>query len=79
MTAIAGGLPYIVKLEETGLIVKRNDHEALAVNAVRLLEDRKLAGAIARRAREVCSRYHWPWIKEEWLSAYRSLALRGKE
>jgi glycosyltransferase involved in cell wall biosynthesis len=74
VTTNAGGLPYIVKHEETGLMVERGDHEALAANAIRLIEDQKLASDIARRAREECARYAWPQIKEQWLAVYRALA-----
>ncbi|HYY59203.1 MAG TPA: glycosyltransferase family 4 protein, partial [Pyrinomonadaceae bacterium] len=39
VTTNAGGIPYIVKHEETCLMVERNDHEAMAAAAIRLLED----------------------------------------
>jgi len=74
VTTNAGGLPYIVKHEETGLMVERDDHEALAANAIRLLEDQELADSIVRRAKEECTRYAWPQIKEQWLAVYRALA-----
>src|SRR5215475_9785987 len=76
VTTKAGGLPYIVKHEETGLMVERDDHQALAANAIRLLEDQEFAAAIARRAREECARYAWSEIKEQWLAVYRALASR---
>src|SRR5262245_35109864 len=73
VTTKAGGLPYIVKHEETGLMVECDDHEALAANAIRLLEDQELAAAIARRAREECARYEWSQVKGRWLAVYRAL------
>jgi L-malate glycosyltransferase len=78
VTTNAGGLPYIVKHEETGLMVECDDHEALAANAIRLLEDQELAAAIARRAREECARYAWPQIKRQWLAVYRALCRERK-
>jgi L-malate glycosyltransferase len=78
VTTDAGGLPYIVKSEETGLMVERGDYEALAEGAIRLIEDQELASAIARRARQECARYAWPQIKEQWLAVYRALAQPGK-
>jgi glycosyltransferase involved in cell wall biosynthesis len=78
VTTKAGGLPYIMKHEETGLMVERDDHEALAANAIRLLEDQEFAAAIARRAREECAQYAWPQIKGQWLAVYRALAHRRK-
>jgi len=74
VTTNAGGVPYIVRHEETGLMVGRDNHEALAANAIRLLEDQELAAAIARRAREECAQYAWPQIKGQWLAVYRELA-----
>jgi len=74
VTTNAGGVPYIVKHEETGLMVGRDNYEALAANAIRLLEDQELAAAIARRAREECAQYDWQRIKGQWLEVYRDLA-----
>jgi glycosyltransferase involved in cell wall biosynthesis len=54
-------------------MVERDDHEALAANAIRLLEDQELAAAIASRAREECAQYAWPQIKGQWLEIYRAL------
>jgi L-malate glycosyltransferase len=73
VTTNAGGVPYIVRHEETGLMIERDNHEALAANAARLLEDQELAAAIARRAREECAQYAWPLIKGQWLAVYRDL------
>jgi glycosyltransferase involved in cell wall biosynthesis len=73
VTTNAGGLPYIVKHEETGMMVSCGDDEALAANAMRLLEDQELAARIAVNAREECAKYTWPLIKDEWLSIYRGL------
>lgn len=74
VTTNAGGLPYIVKHEETGLMVQCGDHEALAANAIRMIEDQELAAGIARRARAECARYTWPVVKEQWLAIYHALA-----
>ncbi|MGE0131166.1 MAG: glycosyltransferase family 4 protein, partial [Blastocatellales bacterium] len=73
VTTNAGGLPYMMKHGETGLMVQRGDHESLAANAIRLIEDQALAAGIARRARDECARYTWPLIKEQWLAVYRAL------
>src|SRR5262249_40922960 len=74
VTTNAGGVPYIVKHEETGLMVGRDNYEALAANAIRLLEDQELAAAIARCACEECAQYDWQRIKGQWLEVYRDLA-----
>lgn len=74
VTTNAGGIPYMVENEATGLLVERNDQEALAHCVLRLLEGPALASALASRARTECEKYRWPAVKEQWLSLYRELA-----
>jgi L-malate glycosyltransferase len=70
----AGGIPYLVMPEQTGLLVACNDHEAMALSALRLLEDQPLAVAITDRARRECEKYRWSAVRSEWLRLYRELA-----
>lgn len=74
VTTNAGGIPYIVRHEETGLMVQCEDYESLAACAIRLLEDGDLAQALIAKARAECAKYSWPSVREEWLKAYRELA-----
>src|SRR5690606_27227995 len=50
----AGGIPFIVRHEENGLLVSVDDHEGLAREALRLLDDEALSASIARAARSEC-------------------------
>jgi L-malate glycosyltransferase len=70
----AGGIPYIITHEQTGLLVACDDHPAMALSAIRLLEDPELAASIARRARLECEKYQWPAVRNDWLSLYGGLA-----
>jgi L-malate glycosyltransferase len=70
----AGGIRYIVTHEKTGLLVPKNDHEAMASCAIRLLESQEFASSIARNAYEECPAYAWPAVREKWLAAYVRLA-----
>jgi len=79
VTTDAGGVPYIVTHERTALIVPRDDHAALAAQAMRLLEDDTLAVTLARNGREACVQYAWPAVREAWLTAYHSLGPAGHE
>lgn len=72
----AGGIPYIIKHEQTGLLVPKNDHEAMAARAMQLLESPSLAESIAHNAHEECPAYTWEAVRETWLSAYLELAGR---
>jgi len=78
VTTNAGGIPYIVEQERTGLLVERNDHEALAAAALRLLEDGDLAARLARAARAECDKYKWAAVRGEWLQFYEEVAGRGE-
>jgi len=71
VTTSAGGIPYIVTNEETGLLVDCNDHKALAEAALRVLGDPELAARMTTRARqEVLDRYTWTAVHREWRRAY---------
>lgn len=68
-----GAIPYIMTNEVTGLIVERDDHQALAAAALRLLDNNELAGKLARNAHEASRKFTWPHIRGEWLKLYRKL------
>jgi L-malate glycosyltransferase len=72
----AGGIRCIVTHEQTGLLVPRNDHDAMAAWAMCLLESPQLASNIARNAYEECASYKWDAVREKWLAAYSRLAGR---
>ena len=74
VTTDAGGVPYIVTQGETALIVPRNDHQAMAAQAMRLLDDDALAVHLARNGRAACTRFTWPAVRDAWLGAYAELA-----
>ena len=70
----AGGIPWIVTHERTGLLVPKNDHDAMAACAIRLLESPALMESIVRNAYEECPRYTWEAVRERWLTTYMELA-----
>ncbi|HEV2801800.1 MAG TPA: glycosyltransferase family 4 protein [Pyrinomonadaceae bacterium] len=74
VTTDAGGIPYILTDGETGLMVRRGDHEVLAAAALRLLEDEALAERLTRNALAACRRYSWAAVRDEWLKLYFELA-----
>ena len=77
ITTSAGGIRYIVTHERTGLMVPKNDHEAMASWAIRLLESPELASSIARNAYEECSSlYVWEAVRDLWVEHYTKLAGR---
>jgi len=76
VTTDAGGIPYIVTHEETCLMIPRNDHEAMAASALRLLTDSELAVRITRQAREASRKFTWDAVRDEWLALYHELCFR---
>lgn len=76
ITTSAGGIKCIVTHEKTGILVPKNDHEAMASWAIKLLEAPEFAAAIARNAYEECTAYTWEAVRASWLAAYARLAGR---
>jgi glycosyltransferase involved in cell wall biosynthesis len=70
----AGGIPYIVTHEKTGLLVDLNDHNAMAECALRLLEDPDLVERMTRAAYAELEQYQWPNIRQQWVDVYHELA-----
>ena len=71
VTTRAGGIPYIVKHEENGLLVDCDSDEALAAAALRLFSEPDLAVRLADRARgDVLSKYTWAVVRNGWRRAY---------
>ncbi len=70
----AGGIPYIVKDGETGLLVEKNDHRALAEKAMFLLENTEFAGQIITNGFAESTKYQWESVKDKWLNLYFELA-----
>ena len=70
VTTDAGGIPYLVFHEKTGLLVPINDPEALASSAARLLTSQDLASHIADNAYNLSLAHTWPVVREQWLQLY---------
>jgi glycosyltransferase involved in cell wall biosynthesis len=75
VTTDAGGIPYIVSHERTGLMAPSGDAAAMAAAALRLLREPGLASRLAGEARAEClARYVWPAVRDEWVRLYARLA-----
>lgn len=69
----AGGIPYIVRHEESALLVECGDFRAMARESLRLLHDPLLAGFLAQNARELVRSYSSGVIVPKWTKLYRQL------
>jgi glycosyltransferase involved in cell wall biosynthesis len=65
------GIPYLVDHGVDGLLVDPDDDEAMAEAVRRLLTERGLAQALARRAREKVEGFDWGVILPRWEQLYR--------
>jgi len=66
-----GGLPYVVRDGETGLLVPDNDPAALAEKLRQLLTEPELRKRLGAQASEVAREYSWQRVAAENLSLYR--------
>ncbi len=73
VTSDAGGIPYIVEHERTGLMFAKGDHAGQAEQALRVLRDETLAQALIEAALAECSRYRWSAVREGWLNLYHNV------
>lgn len=71
-----GGIPYVVEHGRTGLLVDRDDHQAIAHAAVRLLEEPGLADRLTTSGLEECQKYTARLVTASWVELYAELARR---
>lgn len=69
-----GGIPYICKHNETALLVETKDFEALAKEAIRLIEDEDLAQKIIAQAHGESVKYSKQSVCADWIETYRKLS-----
>jgi glycosyltransferase involved in cell wall biosynthesis len=78
----SGGIPDVVRHEETGLLVPPRDPGALAAAVARLLDDSELAARLADAARsDIARRFHPPAIARKFEAVYQAAHaefLRGR-
>jgi glycosyltransferase involved in cell wall biosynthesis len=80
VSTAAGGVPYVVENERTGLLAPAGDHHALAQAALRLLQEPGLGLWLAKNARKECYQYQATTVASEWTRLYRTvLALQASE
>jgi glycosyltransferase involved in cell wall biosynthesis len=76
VTTDAGGIPYIVQHEHTGLVSHTDDWRQRAANVIRLLRDSTLARRLSENAYRQSLTYRWEAVRQQWLGIYRELGRR---
>jgi glycosyltransferase involved in cell wall biosynthesis len=72
-----GGIPYIVKDEETALLVDVDDHVATARQVIRLLRDESLVRHLTEAGRREVEKYRASPIRDQWVILYRQLVTQA--
>ena len=70
------GIPDLVQHEQTGLLVKPNDAEALAQALLRLYRDAPLRRRLAQQAKAGLAHYTPEAMAERYLALYSQLVAR---
>jgi len=70
----AGGIPDMVEQGVSGLLVPIGDHDAMARELLRVLQDVSLAADLRQAGLLQAERYAWPRVRTQWLDAYRRVA-----
>jgi len=65
-----GGVPYMVKNNNTGLLFDSDDSDALAGKMIWAIDNQTVARAIALQGHKAVSRYRWENIKEQLYETY---------
>ena len=75
VTSDAGGIPYIVRDDENGILVPCRDPTAMAQAVTTLLADSARAARISARARaDALSLYTWGVVRDRWRALYTAFA-----
>jgi glycosyltransferase involved in cell wall biosynthesis len=61
-----GGIPYLLKDGETGLLVEDNNVEAMAAAIIRLLRDENLASRLSTNGRLLAEKSSWEVVRPQW-------------
>jgi glycosyltransferase involved in cell wall biosynthesis len=67
-----GDIPAMMRNQQNGTLVPRDDPEAMAAAIALLLDAPGEAVTMARRAREEVEQYTWPQVRRAWAALYRN-------
>jgi glycosyltransferase involved in cell wall biosynthesis len=76
VTTAAGGIPYLVEHERTGLLCPPGNWAALAQGVIDLLHNPNLGGSLAEHARQQAGLHSWRSLRTPWLRVYRAICER---
>jgi glycosyltransferase involved in cell wall biosynthesis len=71
-----GGIPYLLKNEEDGLLIEPRDPMALAHAIRKVLKNPALASKLSRNARARVESFDWAWVLPKWQQLLNGVAER---
>jgi glycosyltransferase involved in cell wall biosynthesis len=66
VAAEVGGIPYLLKHEETGLLVPDDDAQAMAEQVCRLVENSELVSRLSINGRALAEKSSWETVHKQW-------------
>lgn len=69
----SGGVPYVVKENQTGLLVRPNDYVELAKAIKIILDDEMLKRRMEEQARKWASKFKWQFLSKKIFDLYKGL------
>ena len=68
-----GGIPFLIKNEEEGLLSPKNDANVMAKNIIRIFKDEKLRVNLSTNARKNAECFDWQSLKNQWHTIFKAL------
>ena len=79
VTTNVGGIPFLVRHDETAQMVAPGDDAAMAAAVLRLWSDQALAERQSRAGRSLVQQFTWARVGKQWATVYReTAAARGR-
>lgn len=74
VTSDAGGIPYVVRDGENGIVRAKKDVVALAAAVIELVGNEKLRARVIEGGRREAKKYCWTAVRDDWAELYLELA-----
>jgi glycosyltransferase involved in cell wall biosynthesis len=68
-----GGIPDVIQNEETGILIRSKDSEAISSAIIKVFKNKDLAQKLVRNAKEKIGRFDWDVISNQVSNLYSSL------
>lgn len=62
----AGGMPYLIDNNKTGIIIEKNDVDSMLENIIKILEDKIFAKTLSENARIASQEFDWIEVEKKW-------------